>query len=126
MTAQPSHQRGRREFLAIVIAGLMLQVLIGAVATVGGTSVAWGSLVHRPLLLIALGIAAYATRIGYPLLIAWCSYLAITYMYGGFIASYPLLTSMRWTAGIFFGFSAFRLTTTGHMRAYLSQVNPGR
>ena len=122
MITQPNVQQGRREIVAIVVAGVMIQALVGTVASLRGDSVAWGSLVHRPLLLIALGIAALTVRrLGYLLLLAWCCFLAVVYVYGGFAASYVLLMILRWLAAVVFGWSAVRLTTSVHVRAYRSR-----
>ena len=114
--------RGRREFIALISAAVLIQVLIGALATSRGHSVAWGSLVHRPLFLAALSFAALTTkRLGYLLLIAWVSFLAVMYAYGGFAASYTALRSMRWMAAAFFAWSAVRLMTSVYIRAYRSE-----
>jgi uncharacterized membrane protein YhaH (DUF805 family) len=122
---RPNSRLGRREYLAIIGAAVLIQVLIGGVASVRGESVAWGSLVKRPLLLLALSIAAIATRrLGHVLLIAWCSFLAVMYVYGGFLASYTLLRCMRWFAAIVFGLAAIRLATSVHIRAYRQERQP--
>jgi uncharacterized membrane protein YhaH (DUF805 family) len=94
-------------------------MLLGAVATINGDSVAWGSLVQRPLLLGALSITAVASRrLGFVLLTGWFSFLALMYVYGGFAAGYPALMGMRWIAAVFFGWGATRLATSVHIHAY--------
>ena len=112
-------ERGRREFVAIIIAAVLIQMLIGAVGSFRGDSIAWGSLLHRPLMLGALCIAAMVTRrSGYIALTAWFAWLGSQYVYGGFNASYNLLRIMRWIAAIFFLWSTVRLATSVHIRAH--------
>lgn len=118
-SVRPSPERGRREFVAILVAAVLIQVLIGTVATVRGDAIAWGSLAKRPLLLCGLWIVAIATkRVGHVLLVAWFAFLAVMYAYGGFVASYATLMVLRWIAAAFFAFGAVRLATGAHIRAY--------
>lgn len=116
---EPNSRQGRRELVATLAAAVLIQVSIGAMASLRGDTIAWGSLVHRPLLLGGLWIAAMVTkRLGYVLLTAWFAHLALTYFYGGFVASYTALMIMRWIAAVFFAWSAVRLATSVHIRAY--------
>jgi hypothetical protein len=116
---RPSPERGRREFVAILVAALLIQVLIGTMATLRGDTIAWGSLAKRPLLLVALWIVAIASkRVGHVLLVAWFAFLAVMYAYGGFAAGYATLMVLRWIAAAFFAFGAVRLATGAHIRAY--------
>ena len=117
-------ERGRREFVAIIIAAVLIQMLIGAVGSVRGDSIAWGSLLHRPLILGALYIAAMVTRrSGYIALTAWFALLGSQYVYGGFNASYDLLRIMRWIAAIFFLWSTVRLATYVYIRAHRDEMH---
>lgn len=116
---EPNPRKGRRELVAILVAAVLIQMSIGAMASLRGDTIAWGSLVHRPLLLGGLWIAAIvAKRLGHVLLTAWFAYLALMYFYGGFVASYAALMIMRWIAAVFFAWSAVRLATSAHIRAY--------
>jgi uncharacterized membrane protein YhaH (DUF805 family) len=124
-SVRPNSERGRREYLAIIGTAVLIQVLIGSVASLRGDSIAWGSLVQRPLLLGALSIAAIFTkRWGHLLLIAWCSFLAVMYLYGGFAASYTMLRSLRWFAAIILGACAMRLAASEHIGAYRQARQP--
>lgn len=111
-------RQGRRELAAIIVAAVLLQVLIGTVATVRGDVIAWGSLLHRPLTLCALWVAALVIpRVGWLLLTGWFAFLAVMYAYGGFVAGYAMLALLRWTAAIFFGWGTVRLATSPRIRA---------
>lgn len=125
MQSEADARQGRRELAAIVAAAVLLQVLIGTVATVRGDAVAWGSLLHRPLMLGALCIAAMVIpRLGLVLLIGWFAFLAAMYAYGGFAASYATLAVLRGAASAFFAWGAVRLATSARIRAW--RRGPGR
>ncbi len=102
------------EFRAIVIAAILISMSIGSVATLRGDSVAWGSLVHRPLMFGAFYVAALVVgrRAGFIALTAWFGVLGLQYVYGGFNASYLLLRILRWMAAVFFLWSTVRLATS--------------
>lgn len=125
-TAMHPSRQGRRELTIIVIAAVLLQVLIGTVATVRGDGVAWGSLLHRPLVLCGLWIAALLVpRVGLLLLTGWFAFLAVMYAYGGFAAGYALLAVLRWAAAVFWGWGTVRLATSPRIRAWRGRSGRG-
>lgn len=126
MLSNADARQGRRELAAIVAAAVLLQVLIGTVATVRGDAIAWGSLLHRPLILCALWIAALVVpRVGWLLLTGWFAFLAVMYAYGGFAAGYATLALLRWTAAVFFGWGTARLVTSARIRALRRRAGRG-
>ncbi|HEX6036544.1 hypothetical protein [Longimicrobium sp.] len=126
MQSEPDARQGRRELAAIITAAVLLQVLIGTVATVRGDVIAWPSLLHRPLTLCALWIAALVIpRVGLLLLTGWFAFLAVMYACGGFVAGYATLAVLRWTAAVFLGWGTARLVTSARIRALRGRAGPG-
>ena len=114
--------RGRREFAAIIAAGAVAFLLVGAGAWLRGGHVNWVGALGRPIVLVGLGGLAWEGR-GWARTAAtvWMGLIAVVVL----LSAVPLVGVSVPAAAIFFalgfGFfvAAFRLQTSPHIDAAL-------